>query len=39
MIQKALVVIYILAVLAVSATAEAAANESSPTPGLGWITK
>ncbi len=38
MIQKALVVIYILAVLAVSATAEAA-NESSPTPGLGWITK
>ncbi len=38
MIQKALVVIYILAVLAVSATAEAA-NESSPAPGLGWITK
>ncbi len=37
MIRKALVVIYILSVLAISATADA--SESSPGPSLGWISK
>ena len=38
MIRKALLVIYVMAVLGISATADAADN-SSPAPSLGWITK
>lgn len=38
MIRKLLVVIYIMSVLAISATADAA-NETTPAPSLGWISK